>query len=153
MLLDPDPSRLQTRKPLLNSAKTPTLQIKERVAAYLDATFYNLTVRSLRHLLFLQFCTCIALGKLSDIALSTLFDALTFFDPNQVITSHDWQTYAEMRNLAYDKFGLTLIESYLPTGQLMSQLAIFLVGCACVMIFRHGDFCLGACVLVSISGS
>mmetsp|Transcript_11124 Transcript_11124/g.26766 ORF Transcript_11124/g.26766 Transcript_11124/m.26766 type:complete len:1150 (-) Transcript_11124:108-3557(-) len=54
------------------------VDIKERVAAYLDATFYNLTV----------------------------------------ITSHDWQTYAEMRNLAYDKFGLTLIESYLPTGTL-----------------------------------
>ncbi|EKX45132.1 hypothetical protein GUITHDRAFT_139069, partial [Guillardia theta CCMP2712] len=54
------------------------VNIKERVASYLDSTFYDLTT----------------------------------------VTTHDWKTYAEMKNLAQDKYRLSLIETYLPTGTL-----------------------------------
>jgi WASH complex subunit 7 len=52
------------------------VDIKEKVASYLDSTFYNLTT----------------------------------------VTTHDWRTYEEMRTLAQDKYGVSLIETYLPTG-------------------------------------
>jgi len=54
------------------------LDLKARVSAYLDETFYNLTT----------------------------------------IATHDWKTYAEMRSLAENKYGLRLTDSYLPAGTL-----------------------------------
>eukprot|EP00286_Rhodomonas_abbreviata_P028524 CAMPEP_0181299654 /NCGR_PEP_ID=MMETSP1101-20121128/6465_1 /TAXON_ID=46948 /ORGANISM="Rhodomonas abbreviata, Strain Caron Lab Isolate" /LENGTH=1130 /DNA_ID=CAMNT_0023404825 /DNA_START=156 /DNA_END=3545 /DNA_ORIENTATION=+ len=40
------------------------------------------------------------------------------------MSSQDGKTYAEMRNLAHDKFGLLLIDSYLPTGRLEQGLDV-----------------------------
>ncbi len=54
------------------------LDLKARVAHYLNVTFYNLTTVAL----------------------------------------HDWKTYGEMRQLAKDKYGLTLEENHLPMGSL-----------------------------------
>jgi len=41
----------------------------------------------------------------------------TFYNLNTV-APHDWKTYAEMRNLAADKYGLTLTEVHLPSATL-----------------------------------
>ena len=43
----------------------------------------------------------------------------TFYDFT-VIALHDWKTYEEMRNLAFEKYGLNLINVYLP-GQTLEQ--------------------------------
>ncbi|EFC45800.1 hypothetical protein NAEGRDRAFT_36287 [Naegleria gruberi] len=43
----------------------------------------------------------------------------TFYDFT-IIALHDWKTYEEMRNLAFEKYGLNLINVYLP-GQTLEQ--------------------------------
>ena len=60
------------------------ISLRERVAAYLERVFYNMTVLAL----------------------------------------HDWRTYAEMRSLARENFGLELADSRLPAGSLDSGLDV-----------------------------
>lgn len=43
----------------------------------------------------------------------------TFYDFT-ILALHDWKTYEEMRNLAYEKYGLNLVNVYLP-GQTLEQ--------------------------------
>jgi len=47
----------------------------------------------------------------------------TFYNLTTVAL-HDWKTYGEMRNLANDKYGLSLAENHLPMGSLDQGLDI-----------------------------
>jgi len=47
----------------------------------------------------------------------------TFYNLTTVAL-HDWKTYADMRNLAQEKFGLVLGETYLPMGSLDASLDV-----------------------------
>jgi hypothetical protein len=47
----------------------------------------------------------------------------TFYNLTTV-TPHDWRTYEAMRTLAKDKYGISLVETYLPTGSVLSLLAL-----------------------------
>ena len=72
-----------------------TIDIKQRVTHYLD--------------------TSVALCPL-PVALSShelLHLNSTFYNLNTVAL-HDWRVYAEMRNLAKEKYGLVLTETHLP---------------------------------------
>ena len=40
------------------------------------------------------------------------------------VALHDWKTYADMKSLAYEKFGLVLMDSFLPMGSLDQGLDI-----------------------------
>jgi hypothetical protein len=53
--------------------------------------------------------------------LETVFYNLT------TVALHDWMTYAEMRSLARDKFGLCIAESHLPMGGLDQGLDVLQV--------------------------
>ena len=53
----------------------------------------------------------------------TLYLESTFYNLTTVAL-HDWKTYGEMRNLANDKYGLTLAENHLPMGSLDQGLDI-----------------------------
>ena len=41
----------------------------------------------------------------------------TFYNLTTVAL-HDWRTYAEMRNLAHEKYGINMTEVHLPSGTL-----------------------------------
>jgi WASH complex subunit 7 len=48
----------------------------------------------------------------------------TFYDLTTVAL-HDWKAYSEMRNLAYQKYNLSLVDPYLPSSTL-EQVCFFL---------------------------
>ena len=48
----------------------------------------------------------------------------TFYNLTTVAL-HDWKTYGEMKNMAEQKYGLTLIESHLPS-QTLEQVGVCL---------------------------
>ena len=54
---------------------------------------------------------CVLLLQVARYLDSTFYNMTT-------VTTHDWRTYEEMRTLAQDKYGVSLIETYLPTGKL-----------------------------------
>jgi len=54
--------------------------------------------------------------------LETVFYNLT------TVALHDWMTYAEMRSLALEKFGLDISENHLPMGGLDQGLDVLQVG-------------------------
>ena len=49
----------------------------------------------------------------------------TFYNLTTV-SLHDWKTYGEMRNLAVQKYGLTMIEAHLPS-QTLEQVTCLVV--------------------------
>ena len=48
----------------------------------------------------------------------------TFYDLT-TIALHDWKAYSEMRNLAYQKYNLSLTDPYLPSSTLEQVNNIF----------------------------
>jgi WASH complex subunit 7 len=56
--------------------------------------------------------------RLVSIKLKVLHYLETTFYNLTTVALHDWKTYGEMRNLAYEKYGLDLMESHLPMGSL-----------------------------------
>jgi len=57
---------------------------------------------------------CVLLLQVARYLDSTFYNMTT-------VTTHDWRTYEEMRTLAQDKYGVSLIETYLPTGKLVGH--------------------------------
>ncbi len=60
---------------------------------------------------------------------------MTFYNLNTVAL-YDWQTYAEMRNLAKEKYGLELSEVHLPSQTLDQVLTCVVRGVVCETCVR-----------------
>jgi hypothetical protein len=57
-------------------------------------------------------CVCVCLAERVTHYLDQTFYNLT------TVALHDWRTYAEMRNLAKEKYGIEMTEVHLPSGTL-----------------------------------
>lgn len=154
--LNPKTDTLRPLRPFLEISPLRVLgivvNIKSEVEHYLDRTFYNLTTGGESYQSHI-YCVCerVCVYAQSQLHLKTLNNFVHFpfiFSLSFQVALHDWRTYSDMRSLAEEKLGLSLMDNFLPMGsldqgldvlQIMRNIHIF-VGRYVVIIYLRRNF-------------
>jgi len=101
------------------------LQVHTGVIATPDRNPFKIGLKDLTH--FLVVSPIRFFGKVIDIkTLVTHYLDTTFYNLTTVAL-HDWKSYGLMRNLATQKYGLNMQDSYLPSQQLEQGLDVLMI--------------------------